>query len=55
MGWPRFHCFSMIAKTFAPLEGKTLRDHEVPAQEPYPEVTSASAGSFSPLSGRLHG
>jgi hypothetical protein len=30
MGWPRFHGFSMIAKT---LSGKTLRDHEVPAQE----------------------
>jgi len=33
---------------------KTLRDHEVPAQEPCPEVTSTSAGPFSPHSGRLH-
>jgi hypothetical protein len=34
--------------------GKFLRDHEVPAQAPRPAVTSASAGSFSPRSGRLH-
>jgi hypothetical protein len=33
---------------------KILRDHEVPAEEPCPEVTSVSAGSFSPRSGCLH-
>src|SRR5689334_8096718 len=34
---------------FCPHSGdKILRDHEVPAQEPGPEVTPASAGSFAP-------
>src|SRR5690242_13698626 len=36
-----------------PIGDKTLRDREVPAQEPFPEVTSASAGSLSPHSGCL--
>ena len=37
----------------AGLRGKTLRDHEAPAQEPFSEVTSASAGSFPRVPGAL--
>src|SRR5690348_9920668 len=45
--------FQSEAPGFVPQRGQTLRDHEVPAQEPCLEVTSASAGSFSPHSGYL--
>jgi len=50
-GLAAFSWLSHDREGFCP--DKTLRDHEVPAQEPCPEVTSASAGSFSPPSGRL--